>query len=66
MSNENFEIAVSAELLEELRRRVNGGEFRSVEEVVETALAYYFERHTSEAMAKYVDEELQTGLEGSV
>ena len=66
MSNKNFEMAISAELLKELRRRVSDGEFRSVEEAVATALEYYFERHTSEAMAKYVDEELQTGLEGSV
>ena len=57
-------IRVAAELVAEAERRVAAGEFRTVAEAVETALRYYLDRHSDDAWAAYVREEVEAGLHG--
>ncbi len=63
MNDTNLSVKLPEELLRELEARLKRGEFKSEHEAVSAALEYYFDRHSSQAMAVYVDEELRAGLE---
>ncbi len=65
MGNKNTIMKLPADLQNELDEQVKDGEFKSERDIVEAALRYYFERHSSKGMASYVDEEINTALEGS-
>jgi Arc/MetJ-type ribon-helix-helix transcriptional regulator len=54
-----------ADLKNELEARVKSGEFKSIDDLIEAALRYYFERHSSKDLAGYVDEEIHTAINGS-
>ncbi len=65
MNKPKNEIAVPADMVAEIEARVANGEFKSMPEVVATALRYYFERHGQDNWADYVKEEIQAGLHES-
>ena len=65
MQREDITVKLPPAMLEEIDKRVEGGEFKRADDLVEAALYYYFQRHTSKDMASYVDEEIRAGLEGS-
>ena len=54
-----------ADLRTELEARIEMGEFKSADDLIQAALRYYFERHSSKDLVSYVDEEIRTAFDGS-
>ena len=65
MGNNELKTLLPADLIAELEKRVESREFKSADELIQAALRYYFERHSSKDMASYVDEEIHTAFDGS-
>jgi Arc/MetJ-type ribon-helix-helix transcriptional regulator len=65
MPNQSLSIVLPADLWAEIQERVASGEFVNVETAIEAALRYYLDRHSREAWAEYVAEEVRTGLDAS-
>lgn len=60
-----FKLNPAPELLDELKKSVARGEFRSLNEAIEVCVRYYLERHRENAWKNYLNEEIEAGLNES-